>query len=66
MYPYHAILKQRIQNGELVDVQDCNNYKKVGQCKLLIFSTEPFVRPIRQHRYNEYSDILHKALSDLK
>lgn len=58
MYPYHAILKQRIRNGELVDVQEHENYKKIGRCKLLIFSSPPFVRPIRPERYEEYRDIL--------
>ena len=58
MYPYHAMVKRRIANGELVDVQDCENYKKIGPCKLLIFRTDPIIRPIRPHRYEEYRDIL--------
>ena len=66
MYPYHAILKQRIRNGELVDVQERENYNKVGRCKLLIFSSPPFVRPIRPERYQEYDEILHKTLSSVK
>lgn len=66
MYPYHNIIKQRIANGELVDVQECDNYKKIGPCKLLIFSSPPFTRPIRPSRYEEYDGILHKALSSVK
>ncbi len=58
MYPYHNKIKQRIANGELVNVQDCENYKKIGPCKVLIFSTPPFTRPIRPERYDEYRDIL--------
>jgi len=66
MYPYHNIIKQRIASGELVDVQECDNYKKIGPCKLLIFSTSPFTRPIRPSRYEEYDGILNKALSSVK
>ena len=66
MYPYHNKIKQRIANGELVDVQECYDYKRIGQCKLLIFSSPPFTRPIRPSRYEEYDDILHKALSSVK
>jgi len=58
IYPYHAIIKQRIRNGELIDIQDCENYNKVGRCKLLIFSSPPFKRPIRPERFEEYRDIL--------
>ena len=66
MYPYHAIIKQRIRNGELIDVQDCANYKRVGPCKLLIFSSPPFIRPIRPERYSEYEGILANAVSVVK
>ena len=58
MYPYHAIIKQRIRNGELADVQETDNYRNIGPCKLLIFKTDPIIRPIRPHRYAEYDDIL--------
>ena len=66
MYNYHNQIKKRIANGELIDVQECDDYKKIGPCKLLIFSSPPFVRPIRPYRYSEYDSILHNALSNLQ
>lgn len=34
------------------------HYKNIGECLLLFFSTPPFERPIRPHKYHEYVDIL--------
>ena len=64
MYPYHNQIKKRIANGELVDVQECKNYKNIGPCRLLIFSTEPFIRPIRPHRYEEYDRIIYSSYNE--
>lgn len=51
MYPYHNKIKQRIKNGELV-----GHYfgfrKGIGECLILLFSTEPRERPIRRHIYD--------------
>lgn len=58
MYPYHNTIKKRIKNGELIDYQFVDNYKNIGECLLLTFSTPPFERPIRPHKYHEYVDIL--------
>lgn len=58
MYPYHNIIKRRIQNGELVGYKFVDNYKGIGECLLLFFDTPPFVRPIRPHKYSEYINIL--------
>ena len=58
MYPYHNTIKKRIKNGELIGYQFVDNYKNIGECLLLIFSTPPFERPIRPHKYHEYVDIL--------
>ena len=58
MYPYHNRIKQRIKNGELVGHKFVDNHKGVGECMLLIFKTEPSIRPIRPKRYVEYVDIL--------
>lgn len=58
MYPYHNEIKKRIRNGELIGFEFVENYKNIGECLLLIFSTEPFERPIKPHKYHEYTDIL--------
>lgn len=58
MYPYHNEIKKRIRNGELIGFAYVYNYKNIGECLLLYFSTPPFERPIRPHKYHEYVDIL--------
>lgn len=58
MYLYHNTIKKRIKNGELIGYVFVNNYKNIGECLLLHFSTPPFEKPIRPHKYNEYIDIL--------
>lgn len=58
MYPYHNIIKRRIKNGELIGYEFVKNYKKIGECLLLYFSSPPFERPVRPHKYHEYADIL--------
>lgn len=58
MYPYHNTIKKRIKNGELIGYDFVNEYKNIGECLLLHFSSPPFERPIRPHKYAEYVDIL--------
>jgi len=54
MYPYHNKIKQRIKNNELVKYEYVDKYKNISPCLLLHFSTEPKIRPIREHRFDEY------------
>lgn len=58
MYPYHNTIKKKIRNGELTGYLFLDNYKNIGECLLLTFSTPPFERPIRPNKYHEYVDIL--------
>lgn len=58
MYPYHNKIKQRIRNGELVGYEFVQDYPGIGEALVLKFNTEPFVRPIRPHRYVEYVGVL--------
>ena len=60
MYPYHNKIKQRINNKELIDDEYVNVYKNISPCLLLYFDTEPKVRPIREHRFKEYENLLEK------
>jgi len=62
MYPYHNKIKQRIQNNELNGYEYVNEYKSISPCLLLYFSTEPKVRPIREHRFAEYEALLNEQL----
>ncbi len=54
MYPYHNRIKQRIKNNELIKYEYVEKYKNISPCLLLFFSTEPKIRPIREHRFDEY------------
>lgn len=58
MYPYHNKIKQRINNGELIRYEFVNRYKNISPCLLLYFNTEPYVKPIREHRFEEYRLLL--------
>lgn len=58
MYPYHNRIKQRINNGELISYEFVEKYKNISPCLVLYFKTEPYVRPIREHRFSEYRELL--------
>ena len=58
MYPYHNAIKQRIKNKELINYEYVDQYNKISPCLLLYFNTYPYVRPIREHRFHEYENIL--------
>lgn len=58
MYPYHNRIKRRIRKGELVGYEFVEDYPGIGECLLLGFSTHPFFRPVRPHKYVDYVDIL--------
>lgn len=58
MYPYHNKIKQRIKNQELISYEYVDKYKNISPCLLLYFDTEPKVRPIREHRFKEYEELL--------
>ncbi|ATA90260.1 hypothetical protein CAPN001_16240 [Capnocytophaga stomatis] len=64
MYPYHNKIKQRIKNGELIKYEFVEKYKDISPCLLLYFNTEPYVRPVREHRFEEYREIL-ASLTDI-
>jgi len=58
MYPYHNKIKQRINNNELDGYEYVDVYKSISPCLLLHFTTEPTIRPIREHRFKEYEAFL--------
>lgn len=55
-YNYHAIIKKRIANGEIISAKMLEKYNKISPCLLLIFDDK--VYPIREHMFAEYLDIL--------
>ena len=57
-YSYHNRIKQRIRSGELVDHYWTDSYPRIGRALVLVFSTEPFLRPIRPHRWKEYEGVI--------
>lgn len=57
MYPYHNKIKKRITNNELTHYEYVDKYKNIAPCLLLHFSTEPNIRPIREHRFKEYEEL---------
>jgi hypothetical protein len=58
VYPYHNKIKQRIANKEFVGYEYVEKYKTIAPCLLLYFNTEPKIRPIRSHRFEEYEAVL--------
>lgn len=54
MYPYHNRIRQRIDNKELIKFEYLDRYKNISPCLMLYFKTEPYTRPIREHRFEEY------------
>ena len=58
MYPYHNKIKQRIRNKELISYEYVDSYNNITPCLLLYFDTEPKIRPIRKHRFQEYESLL--------
>lgn len=58
MYSYHNRIKQRIRSGELIDHYFSGDYPSIGEALVLVFSAAPFLRPIRPHKWGEYSRIL--------
>lgn len=58
MYPYHNKIKQRIKNGEATRYKLVDSYNSIKeQCLLIFFNVEPYIKPIRRHRFKEYEYI---------
>jgi hypothetical protein len=55
MYPYHNRIRQRINNRELVGIEES---EKDEFAFVLVFNTFPFTRPIRHHVVYKYLDLI--------
>ena len=62
MYTYHNKIKQRIKNNELTRYEFVHKYNSISPCLLLHFSTEPNIKPIREHRFQEYEELLNNIV----
>lgn len=63
-YNYHSRIRQRIDNGELIDHYWTLCYPRIGEALVLVFKTEPFKRPIRPHSYERYPEFCEKNVND--
>lgn len=63
-YSYHNRIKQRIAAGELIDSYYTESYPRIGKAMVLVFKTEPFLRPIREHRWKEYEGWVNESRAD--
>lgn len=64
MYPYHNRIRQRIDNKELIKFEYLERYKDISPCLMLYFKTEPYTRPIRAHRFEEYKALFSRLELD--
>lgn len=58
MYPCHNHIRQRITAGKLAGHYFTDNYPRIGPALVLVFSTAPYIRPIRPYRWAEYEKYL--------
>lgn len=62
MYPYHNKIKQRIKDNELIKYEYVDEYNGIKPCLLLYFSSDPKIKPIREHRFAEYEKTLEELV----
>lgn len=63
-FNYHAKAKNLIKNGELIDYKIVEKYNNISPALLLIF--DELIMPIRQHRWQEYFDLIEQMNADEK
>ena len=55
-YNYHAKIKNKIKNGELINYYFDYNYNKIGFCLVLVFEDKKY--PIREKHFEEYFELI--------
>ncbi len=63
-FNYHAKAKNLIKNGKLIDYKIVEKYNNISPALLLIF--DELIMPIRQHRWQEYFDLIEQMNADEK
>lgn len=61
-YNYHAIIKKKLLNGELLEAKVVKEYNKISPCLILIFPDKTY--PIREHKFEEYFKLLEEIGND--
>ena len=56
-FNYHAKVKKLISQGELCCYEIVESYHNIAPCMILFFKSHPPM-PIREHRFQEYLDII--------
>jgi hypothetical protein len=61
MYSYHNRIKQRINNNELDRFEYIEEHKgDTNYGMMLHFNTEPYTRPIKNHKVKDYEQIFNR------
>ena len=63
-FNYHAKAKNLIKNGKLIDYKIVEKYNNISPALLLIF--DELIMPKRQHRWQEYFDLIEQMNADEK
>lgn len=64
-YNYHGIIKKKIKENKLVNIEFKDQYKNIKNVMLLYFN-DGTVYPIREHRFLEYSILLEKFNNEIE
>ena len=63
-FNYHVKAKNLIKNGKLIDYKIVEKYNNISPALLLIF--DELIMPIRQHRWQEYFDLIEQMNAEEK
>lgn len=58
-FNYHAKLKRKIKEGELIKWEVVNQWNKISPALVLYFTDCPPM-PVREYRFEEYFELLEK------
>lgn len=59
-YNYHAMVQKKISDGKLVSYKIVDKHNSISPAMLLYFN-DGKVFPIRQHKWDEYFEIMSKT-----
>ena len=63
-YNYHGIIKKKIKENKLVNIEFKEKYKNINNVMLLYFN-DGTVYPIREHQFLEYSILLNNYYNNI-
>jgi hypothetical protein len=59
-FNYHAKAKKLINQGKLINYEIVEKHKNISPA-LLLFFEDGLIMPIRQHKWQEYFDLIEKS-----